>query len=88
MNFAMSKLCGKNKNLVVNFKVDDVFNTKKLYGHGVSGGMITNLTNTSESRQAWVTLSWNFGNTKIEDLKERGTSVEDEKGRILKKRSL
>lgn len=72
-----------NKKGSIRLRVADVFNTNRFQGRAVYNNVDVAIRNRFESRVAWLTFTYMFGNTKLKVAK-RGDSTKEEKDRVKK----
>lgn len=85
-NLAVSKQLGRKRNVNLNLRVDDIFKTGRSTGTMEYGDMKVRAENYQDSRQVWLTLSWNFGNNKVTQKDDSSSGIDEEKRRASNSR--
>jgi hypothetical protein len=70
-----------DKKANIKFAVDDIFNTRRNDVTSTSQGNYIDIHQKNDSRYARITLTYNFGNTKIK-VRQHETGAEQESNRV------
>lgn len=81
VNFGIQKTL-LNKKATLKFNIQDIFFTNKATAQVKYGNVDISAANTWDSRQARLTFSYRFGNSKIAGARGRSTGLDDEKRRV------